>query len=115
MLNSRSSVLVVCAAVMAMGVATAEEKKTKEDEKAPTAEHVAKLVKNLGDESFEVREAASKALKKLGASAKPMLREALKKLPDREDIRRDLEYYEKQNEGQEEGEGEEGEGGSLES
>ena len=79
MLNSRASVLAVCAAVMAMGVAAAEKEKTKEDEKAPTAEHVAKLVKNLGDESFEVREAASKALKKLGASAKPMLREALKK------------------------------------
>lgn len=51
----------------------------KKEEKAPTVEEVAKLVKDLGDESYAVREAASKALKAMGEPAKPLLQKMLEK------------------------------------
>jgi RNA polymerase sigma factor (sigma-70 family) len=52
------------------------------------AKEVAKLIVELNDDSFEVRENASKALEKLGSAIEPLLRQALEKNPSPETKRR---------------------------
>ena len=47
-------------------------------------DRIAALIKQLGDDSFEMRETASAQLVLIGAKAEPQLREAVKTAPDAE-------------------------------
>src|SRR5262245_6152675 len=59
----------------------------------PTPEEIAKAIKQLGDDSFEVRQAASKLLRTAGKAAEPALEEAAKST-DAEISRRSKEILE---------------------
>src|SRR5262249_46145221 len=49
-----------------------------------TREGIARLIRELDDEEFAVRQTASKGLRRLGTVAEPFLREALEKKPSAE-------------------------------
>jgi WD40 repeat protein len=53
-------------------------------------ERIAKLIRNLDDDTFQVRAEARRELEKLGAAAEPALRQALEKSPSLE-VRRQVE------------------------
>src|SRR5262249_58814508 len=54
----------------------------------PTARTLAKLIANLDDDRFDVREAATQELRRLGSAAEPALRKALEGKPSAEARRR---------------------------
>jgi hypothetical protein len=62
---------------------------------APAAKRVAKLLADLDDEGFEVREQASRELEKLGRLAEPAMRKALADRPSAEARRRLAEVLKK--------------------
>jgi len=66
----------LCAAV-ALALAVGTLRGGPDDERRPIAERIARLIDQLGDEEFDKRVAAGKALAKIGEPALPALRQAL--------------------------------------
>jgi C-terminal processing protease CtpA/Prc len=69
--------MIVCCIVVPFLVAMAQEA-APSSEKAPSADEIAKLIKELGAEEFATREAATKRLVEIGKPAVGALQEALK-------------------------------------